>query len=69
MAQHPQDKQEKSSPNDKARSADTEGYAALQADRTADVDPLKDLNLPGSYDEVLERLRRLKGCRDMEVLN
>lgn len=32
-------------------------------------DPMKDLNLPGSYDEVLSRFKRLQGSRDMESLN
>ncbi len=32
-------------------------------------DPLKDLNLPGSYDEVLSRFNRLQGDREPEVLN
>ena len=32
-------------------------------------DPLKDLNLPGSYDEVLARFKRLQSDRAMEALN
>lgn len=31
--------------------------------------PLKDLNLPASYDEVLERFKRLQGERAVESLN
>lgn len=32
-------------------------------------DPLKDLNLPGSYQEVMERLGKLGGDRSAETLN
>jgi hypothetical protein len=32
-------------------------------------DPTKDLNLPGSYDEVVKRFNRLQGDRALEVLN
>ncbi len=32
-------------------------------------DPMKDLNLPGSYDEVVTRFKRLQGERAMESLN
>ncbi|HRO99150.1 MAG TPA: hypothetical protein PLN54_06910 [Flavobacteriales bacterium] len=32
-------------------------------------DPMKDLNLPGSYDEVVMRFKRLQGDRAEEVLN
>jgi hypothetical protein len=32
-------------------------------------DPLKELNLPANYDEVLERFKKLQGERAMESLN
>ena len=32
-------------------------------------DPMKDLNLPGSYDEVVLRFKRLQGDRADEMLN
>lgn len=32
-------------------------------------DPLKELNLPANYDEVLERFKKLQGERAMEALN
>ncbi|MBK7384263.1 MAG: hypothetical protein IPI81_13190 [Flavobacteriales bacterium] len=32
-------------------------------------DPMKELNLPGSYDEVVSRFKRLQGSRAMESLN
>jgi hypothetical protein len=32
-------------------------------------DPLKDLNLPSSYDEVLARFKQLQGERAGEALN
>jgi hypothetical protein len=31
--------------------------------------PFKDLNLPGSYEEVVSRFSKLQGDRAMEVLN
>jgi len=32
-------------------------------------DPMKDLNLPASYEEVLARFKRLQGDKAMESLN
>lgn len=32
-------------------------------------DPLKDLNLPSSYEEVVERFKRLQGERVWESMN
>lgn len=32
-------------------------------------DPMKDLNLPANYDEVVSRFKRLQGTRAMEALN
>ncbi|HRF79665.1 MAG TPA: hypothetical protein PL070_06225 [Flavobacteriales bacterium] len=43
-------------------------YAEYSAKDLA-FDPMKDLNLPGSYDEVLTRFNRLQGDRAAEVLN
>ncbi|MBL7952320.1 MAG: hypothetical protein JNM62_11445 [Flavobacteriales bacterium] len=43
-------------------------YAEYSAKDLA-FDPMKDLNLPGSYDEVLARFNRLQGDREPEVLN
>ena len=34
-----------------------------------DFDPHKDLNLPASYEEVLDRFKKLQGDRAMETLN
>ncbi|MBK7944976.1 MAG: hypothetical protein IPJ85_06565 [Flavobacteriales bacterium] len=34
-----------------------------------DFDPMKDLNLPANYDEVVSRFQRLQGTRAMESLN
>lgn len=34
-----------------------------------DFDPLKDLNLPANYNEVLDRFKKLQGDRAMEALN
>jgi hypothetical protein len=43
-------------------------YAEYAA-KDLDFDPMKDLNLPGSYKEVLTRFKRLQGDREPEVLN
>ncbi len=43
-------------------------YAEYTAKDLA-FDPMKDLNLPSSYDEVLSRFNRLQGDREPEVLN
>jgi len=32
-------------------------------------DPLKDLNLPANYDEVMARFEKLQGERAVEVMN
>ncbi len=43
-------------------------YAEYSAKDIA-FDPMKDLNLPSSYDEVLARFNRLQGDREPEALN
>ena len=44
-------------------------YASYNSGSNLSFDPMKDLNLPGSYEEVLSRFKRLQGDRAMEVLN
>lgn len=44
-------------------------YAAICAGKDLAFDPMKDLNLPASYEEVVTRFRRLQGIRAAEVLN
>ena len=44
-------------------------YSEKHGDQRLDFDPLKDLNLPADYDEVLARFKRLQGDRAMEALN
>lgn len=44
-------------------------YAGYFSGGDLTFDPMKDLNLPGSYDEVLTRFRKLQGERAVEVLN
>jgi hypothetical protein len=44
-------------------------YSTYNSGGTLEFDPLKDLNLPASYQEVLDRFRRLQGERAVEVLN
>jgi len=68
---------QQSGPNEKAITASNEeseaqlaerSYALYQQEQLA-FDPLKDLNLPESYDEVMKRFNRLQGDKPMEVLN
>ncbi len=47
----------------------TERSYAAYANTELSFDPMKELNLPSSYDEVTARFRRLQGSRAMEVLN
>lgn len=47
----------------------TERSYAVYAAKDLSFDPMKDLNLPGSYDEVLARFNRLQGDREPEALN
>jgi hypothetical protein len=44
-------------------------YAGYFSGGDLTFDPMKDLNLPGSYDEVLVRFRKLQGERAVEVMN
>lgn len=44
-------------------------YATYVNNADLSFDPMKELNLPGSYEEVVARFRRLQGNREMEVLN
>lgn len=44
-------------------------YAAICAGMDLAFDPMKDLNLPASYEEVVSRFRRLQGVRAQEALN
>lgn len=44
-------------------------YSVYNNGGALSFDPLKELNLPSSYDEVVERFRRLQGERADEVLN
>lgn len=57
-----------SSPRD-AQSAEERGYHAYTGQADLHFCPLKDLNLPSSYSEVVSRFKRLQGDRDVEVLN
>lgn len=45
------------------------GYHAYSGQGDLQFCPLKDLNLPSSYSEVVSRFKRLQGDRDVEVLN
>jgi hypothetical protein len=45
------------------------GYDAYNSGGELEFCPLKDLNLPASYAEVVSRFKRLQGDRDAEVMN
>ena len=64
--------------NDNEAQPEKEAEASAKKDPTCyskynegqlDFDPLKELNLPANYDEVLERFNKLQGDRAMESLN
>jgi hypothetical protein len=55
---------EKTEPGEKERAHST--YAGGEH---LSFDPLNDLNLPSSYEEVIKRFKRLQGERDLAVLN
>lgn len=44
-------------------------YSQYAKNETLDFDPLKELNLPANYEEVLTRFKKLQGERAMEALN
>jgi hypothetical protein len=44
-------------------------YRSYKSGGELEFCPMKDLNLPESYEEVLARFRKLQGERAMEVLN
>lgn len=44
-------------------------YSQYARNETLDFDPLKELNLPANYEEVLSRFQKLQGERAMESLN
>ena len=49
------------------RSART--YADYKEEAQLSFDPMAELNLPGSYDEVVSRFSKLQGNGAMEALN
>ena len=44
-------------------------YSVYSADKDLAFDPMKDLNLPSSYEEVLARFEKLQGDRGSGALN
>jgi hypothetical protein len=44
-------------------------YGCAKTNAGLAFDPTKDLNLPGSYDEVVSRFKKLQGSPSMEALN
>ncbi|HEY0979022.1 MAG TPA: hypothetical protein VGE21_16245 [Flavobacteriales bacterium] len=44
-------------------------YSGYYSGGNLSFDPLKELNLPSSYAEVVTRFRKLQGERAVEVLN
>ncbi len=49
--------------------AEHRSYAEYASNTELAFDPMKELNLPASYEEVTSRFQRLQGSRAMEVLN
>ncbi|MCB0763471.1 MAG: hypothetical protein R2815_02945 [Flavobacteriales bacterium] len=47
----------------------TRCYSSYNSGSQLSFDPMKDLNLPKNYEEVLDRFKRLQGSRAMEALN
>ncbi|MBS1940981.1 MAG: hypothetical protein JST38_08910 [Bacteroidetes bacterium] len=56
-------------PNDTIEKEAERTYADYAADVRLNFDPLQDLNLPASYEEVRTRYKRLRTDRSMETLN
>lgn len=52
-----------------ASNEQAEQKPGYQADGKFAFDPMKELNLPANYDEVLARFKRLQGSKAMESLN
>jgi hypothetical protein len=44
-------------------------YSTYNSGGQLEFDPLKELNLPANYDEVVNRFKRLQGERAVEILN
>lgn len=44
-------------------------YSTYNSGGALEFCPMKDLNLPSSYQEVVDRFKRLQGERAIEVLN
>jgi hypothetical protein len=44
-------------------------YAGYFSGSDLTFDPMKDLNLPANYDEVVARFEKLQGDRAVEVMN
>ncbi len=70
MARTPEQEQEQEEQVGEQGSTGVEERSdAVYRSTALDFDPLKELNLPTSYEEVLARFRRLQGDRAMESLN
>lgn len=70
MDQHKNREQEpiNTATKEQANSERPDAYSEYAAAKL-DFDPLKDLNLPSSYDEVTSRFRKLQGDRSASLLN
>ena len=60
---------EKVEPTAAALNEEQRSYAGYRSGTDITFDPMKDLNLPGSYEEVLSRFEKLQGERAVEALN
>ena len=53
--------------NERAGTSDKRTYCAMFRGKDMDFDPMKDLNLPANYEEVMARFRRLQGDRSPDL--
>ena len=69
MEQRPDPKPEATATGSEEKTGVKEPAFGAYCPEKLGFDPTKDLNLPGSYDEVVKRFNRLQGDRALEVLN
>jgi len=62
-------KEKEEVPKESATRREKRCYSNYREKAGLGFDPMKDLNLPSSYDEVVVRFRKLQGVRAMEALN
>ncbi len=56
-------------PGEESEQREQRCYTAYAKQESIDFCPLTDLNFPASYEQVIERFKRLQGEQAMEVMN